>query len=298
MVSVQGKSVLVALAGERFRCLLRKSLFRDFGPFTTPVAVGDRVTVSRSSPSEPVVEAVLPRRSFLSRRDAGTGKEKLLVANVELAVPVVSVAEPEFRPRVLDRILVASERAGCEAIVVFSKVDLLPDRRELEPWLGLYRGLGYTVLSASARSGEGIGELRERCRGKSAVFAGQSGVGKSSLLNALVPSLDLATAEISKRWGKGCHTTSAVTWIDVEGGGAIIDTPGVRSFGIAGLEPSDIAIFFRDFAPFIDACRFRECTHDHEPDCAVRAAVLAGRIDERRYASYRRILDGMEEEDE
>jgi len=298
-VRLLARHVLVDIDGEdRVRCTLRKSLFRSHEGFTLPIAVGDRVAVTVFGPRDAVVEDVLPRTAWLARRQQESGLEQVLVANLDQVLIVVSLAEPAFRPRLIDRILVAAGRGGFRALIVFNKVDLLVDRGPFEEFITLYEGLGYPTWCTSAVTGEGIPRLAEALCGQTTVLTGQSGVGKSTLLNAVQPGLDLRAAAVSEKWGKGRHTTTSTTLIPLQMGGYVADTPGVRSFGIAGLEPSDVGIFFPDFAPYIDDCRFRECTHDHEPQCAVMAALEARRIHPHRYESYLRILSGMDDDEE
>lgn len=295
---VQSRHARVAFDnGQQTRCALRKTLFREEDQFTKPVAVGDRVRATVFGPRDAVVEEVLPRRGYLARLQAETGKEQILVANVDQVLITVALAEPSFRPRIADRILVAAERGGFDGIIALTKTDLIDDRGPFDEMACLWRGLGYHTLFTSTVTGEGMDELREILVGSTTVLAGQSGVGKSSLLNTIEPGLALRAQTVSDKWGKGRHTTTASELISLEVGGFVVDTPGIRSWGIVGLEPSDIAIFFRDLAPFVEACKYNECTHDHEPECAVKDAVGGGQIDERRYESYLRIIMGMEEED-
>jgi len=295
---VHSRHARVALDdGEETRCALRKTLFREEDQFTKPVAVGDRVRVTSFGPRTAVVEEVLPRRGYLARLQVETGKEQIMVANVDQVLITVALAEPAFRPRIADRILVAAERGGFDGIIALTKSDLIDDRGPFDEMAALWSDMGYHTLFTSLVTGEGIGELKKLLVGSTTVLAGQSGVGKSSLLNAVEPALELRSQTVSDKWGKGRHTTSSTALIPLKEGGFVVDTPGIRSWGIAGLEPSDIAIFFRDLAPYIESCKYSECTHDHEPDCAVKDAVAAGKIDDRRYESYLRIIMGMEEED-
>ncbi|HYC79173.1 MAG TPA: ribosome small subunit-dependent GTPase A [Planctomycetota bacterium] len=289
--------------GSSERCDLAPSLFREESEFTRPVAAGDRVRVETERGRSRIVE-VLPRRGWLSRLRGG--KEQVIVANVDQVLVVGSAAWPRFRPRLSDRLIVAAERARFEPVVVINKIDLVEDRAALEERLAVYRGMGYLALATSTTTGEGVDVLRERLRGRITAAAGPSGVGKSSLLNAIDPTLQVKTAPISDRWGKGVHTTVKSTFHPLAGGGWYVDTPGMRSFAVAGLDPADLAVFFRDLAPFVDACRFNSCTHDHEPECAVKTAVVQGKASLDRYRSYLRILrgdkgapvDGDDEEDE
>lgn len=297
MIRLSGRHAVVEVEGARRRCALRGHLFRDLAGFTKPVAVGDRVLVERAERGW-AVSAVQPREAWLSRRVAESDKEQIIIANVEMVVVVDAVAEPPFRPRFTDRVLVAAERGGFEGLILMNKVDLIQDRSPFEDYAALYRSLGYGVCFTSTLTGEGLPEVRERLRDKISVFTGHSGVGKSTLLNAVQPGLGLQAREVSRKGQRGRHTTTAVSLLQLEIGGYVADTPGLRSFAIAGLEPSDIAIFFPDLAPFVDDCRFSGCTHDHEPECAVMAAAERGEIDPRRFESYLRILHGLDEEPE
>jgi ribosome biogenesis GTPase / thiamine phosphate phosphatase len=286
----------VVLAAEGpVRCLFRSELFREPGRFNRPVAAGDRVRISRPERSEPIVESVLPRRTWISRAGGrGTGQEQIIVANPDRLVAVTSADEPGFRPRLLDRILVTAERGGVPAIVVVNKIDLAPDRAPFEEWAALYRGIGYSFVLASARTGENVAELRDQIGSGITVVTGQSGVGKSSLLSAIIPGLDLLAAPVTEKTGKGQHTTTRVTLHPFGAGAFLADSPGVRSFALAEPVGPDLSLRFREMLPFIDACKFRDCLHLDEPECAVREALARGDIDRRRYESYERMVRGDE----
>jgi ribosome biogenesis GTPase / thiamine phosphate phosphatase len=281
----------VALDGDvaPVRCDYDPSLFDPEADTAHPVAAGDRVDVAIGRRGARVV-SVDERRGYLSRRRGG--KEQVIVANVDRVLIVGSAASPRFRPRLVDRMIVAAERARFEPVIVVNKIDLADDRAPFEETRALYAGLGYRAILACATTGEGVDELRDVVKAGVTAATGPSGVGKTTLLNAVEPGLAEATAPISKRWGKGVHTTTRVTLHRLSDGGFYADTPGVRTFDVAGLKPEDVALFFREFAPFIDACRFNSCTHDHEPECAVKEAVAKGAATERRYESYLRILRG------
>ena len=278
--------------GEILRCEYSRGLFDPASSFTRPVAAGDRVEVVADR-GRTLVDRVLPRRGYLSRLRGR--KEQVIVANVDQVVIVAAAAEPRFRPRLIDRLIVAAERARFAPVIVINKIDRVEDRTPLVEKVALYRGLGYAAFVASAVTGEGVDELREVLRGKISAAAGPSGVGKSSLLNAVQPGLVIRTAPISDRWGKGVHTTTGVTLHPLVVGGYYADTPGVRAFAIAGLPAADVAVLFREFQPFIDSCRFNSCTHDHEPECAVQIAVVNGKISFERYESYLKIIRGDDE---
>jgi ribosome biogenesis GTPase len=230
------------------------------------------------------VDELLPRSSELVRPP---------VANVNVAVLVFSVVEPDLNTQLLDKFLVHAENAGIPPLIVLSKTDALADRPDsglirerVEEVRRLYDSIGYETLTTSARLGEGIEPLRERLRGSVAVVAGQSGVGKSSLLNRIVPGLTLETSEISRKLGRGRHTTRHVELVPLPGGGWIADTPGFSQLDFGELGVSDLGRCFREFRALAGGCRFRGCTHVREPGCAVREAKERGEIAESRYAHY------------
>ncbi|GAB4434748.1 MAG: ribosome small subunit-dependent GTPase A [Chloroflexi bacterium OHK40] len=276
-------------------CRLRGKLKRE--RLGTDIAViGDEVEISLVAPGEGAIEAVLPRRSKLARRAAGNRgayKEDVLVANVDQVLLVFACAAPAFTPRMLDRYLVICEHSELEAVIVASKVDLVGDEAA-RALFAPYERIGYPVIYASVRTGQGLPEVRERLAGKLSVVTGKSGVGKSSLLNAVQPGLNLATGAVSSSLNKGRHTTTVAELIPVAGpaGGFVADTPGIREIGIWQLPPEDLDWCFRELRPFLGGCYFAGCTHVHEPDCAVRAAVNAGQVSPERYESYVRLRMG------
>jgi ribosome biogenesis GTPase / thiamine phosphate phosphatase len=295
VVRVDSRLCHVLTEGKRRKCRVRGILFREEKQFTKPVAVGDRVRIEvQDSPPDLVVE-VLPRRSRLSRPNYGRRQEQMIAANLDRAVLVQAVADPGLNLRLLDRMLVAPERGGFGALIVLNKIDLLADRSVLDPVRELYRELDYEILETSALTGEGIDELRASLSEGISVFAGMSGVGKSKLLTAIQPDLELASAAVSDATGKGRHTTTHVSLLELESGGWVVDTPGVREFGVIGLEAWEIAHCFRDLRKFAPACRFRTCTHTHEIGCEVKAAVDDDRLHPFRYDSYLRIVESLDE---
>ena len=271
------------------------------------VVVGDRVEVDRQEDGGWTIERVLPRRTELARRAPRKGghRAKVLVANADQILAVFAVARPTPRLRMLDRFLVLAEANDLEAVVVANKADLRDPapaasagvdpataRATLEQ-LEHYRAIGYTVLNTSAATGMGIEELRSLLLGRVTVLAGPSGVGKSSLLNALEPGLGLRVGRVSEAVGKGRHTTVSSRLIPLEVGGYVADTPGIRELGLWGIEPGELDLLFPEFRPFLDDCRFRgSCSHTHEPGCAVTAAAEAGTVSSARLESYRTLLAG------
>jgi ribosome biogenesis GTPase len=216
------------------------------------------------------------------------------VTNVDQLVIVTSAAEPRLKPNLIDRLLVTAERAGVRPIICINKIDLI-EPAHLMPLVGVYAQLGYDVLLVSAVAGIGIDRVRDQLAGAQSVVSGQSGVGKSSLLNAVEPGLDLRVQQVSDESQKGRHTTTTAELIPLSFGGYVVDTPGIRQFQLWDVIPEEVAGFFRDLRPYVSRCRFPDCTHTHEDHCAVKDAVADGWIDTRRYESYVQIRSGDDE---
>lgn len=281
------------------KCSVRGRLYRTESVAKNPVAVGDRVEVIRTADMEDTgsVESVLPRRNKLSRPVVASAgrKEQIIVANVDYLVVVGSAARPGLKPGLIDRYLIVAARQGLTPVLVANKIDLV-DLETLKEELSVYERLGVQLFCTSALMGTGVDDLRRMIRGKRAVFSGHSGVGKSTLLAALEPGLDIETRTVSRKTGKGVHTTSQVTLYEAEGGGCLIDTPGIRAMGLWKVEPQEVDAFFEEITDRSAGCRFRACSHDKEPDCAVKKAVENGEIDARRFESFRRIYESLKEE--
>ncbi len=275
---------------QTFDCILPSDLARDQ---RAAVAVGDRVVFSAHGAGSHRVRRVLERRTTLSRPDPHNPRlERVIAANIDVAVHVASVVEPPLRPTLIDRYLIAIDRGGAEAVVCVNKIDLLVDddeRRQQLERLAPYRRLTREILPTSATTGEGLDVLRTILAGKTAVFVGHSGVGKSSLLNALAPETDAAIGGTTNR-GKGRHTTTRSSLYRLAGNIRIIDTPGIREFGLWELSPQELRAYFPEFDRHATSCRFNDCSHSHEPDCAVRRAVESGDVDRPRFETYHRIL--------
>jgi ribosome biogenesis GTPase len=258
----------------------------------TSIVVGDEVAWSERE-GVVVVEGVVPRRSCLARSDPGDTRRQLAIAaNVDVAVIVVAAADPPLHVGLIDRVLLGLEGAGVAPLVCVTKLDLLDTeaRAALEHELAPYAELEVPVLRCSAESGEGVDELRASLQGRTCVFVGHSGVGKSTLLNLLDPAGDRPTGDVRERDGRGRHTTTGSSLRELEGGTRVIDTPGVRAFGLERLTLAQVQDGFADLAAFASGCRFADCSHLSEPDCAVRDAAEDGRVSESRYRSYARIV--------
>lgn len=242
-----------------------------------------------------VVEAVEPRTSVLTRPDYYDGL-KPVAANVDQMVIVSSVL-PELSLNIIDRYLVASETLNIAPLLVLNKIDLLEEQQlaEYKTWLAEYEKIGYKVLFVSKQTGEGIKELETELTDRINIFVGQSGVGKSSLVNALMPQFNVEEGEISENSGLGQHTTTASRLYHIPTGGDLIDSPGVREFGLWHLEADEITKAFVEFRPFLGGCKFRDCKHNDDPGCALRQAVEKGEINQTRFDNYHRILESMVE---
>jgi ribosome biogenesis GTPase len=253
---------------------------------TDPVAVGDRVEIAiDETGAAGVIELVEPRRAALTRRSGNERERQTLVANLELAVITFAAAEPRPDLWKMDRFLVLAEDAELDTLIVLNKADLAP-AHEIDEIATSYGRIGYDVLATSVRSGQGIAALRTRLKGRVSAFCGPSGVGKSSLLNAVEPGLSLKTGNVGNVTYKGRHTTVSTELLPLSFGGWVADTPGLRQIEFWDLDPEDVAFCFPEMAPLIGQCRFPNCRHRQEPGCAIRAAVERGEIEPRRYESY------------
>lgn len=245
---------------------------------------------------------ILERKNYISRKaprikgaaQRGERLEQIIASNFENLIAVTSTRQPNFNNRFLDRLIVTGESANANVIIVINKVDL--EFTPLQHWMEIYRSMNYEVIITSVKSGLGIDALHEMIKGRTNLFWGASGVGKSSLLNKLFPRLDLKIREISNATSKGKHTTVTVLMKKLERGTFIIDTPGIREIDPYGIKKEDLAHYFKDFPPFINACRFNTCTHHHEPGCNVQNAVRRGAICEERYESYLNLLSTIEDD--
>jgi ribosome biogenesis GTPase / thiamine phosphate phosphatase len=272
--------------GVIFHCATRRILKTLATDQRHVVTAGDRVLfrqVENTENKEGFIERVEPRRGTLCREVRQ--RQQILVANVDLLAIVSSAAEPRIKPNLIDRMLVAAEKGDIRPMICINKIDLI-DSADLQPLVGVYSQMGYEVLLLSAKTGFGVDRLRRLLKGRSSVLAGQSGVGKSSLLNCVDPDLHLRVQPVSEDTEKGKHTTSTARLLPLKDGGYVVDTPGIRQFQLWDIVPEEIDSCFRDLRPYMSLCRFPNCTHTHETDCAVKNAVADDRLDERRYESY------------
>lgn len=310
VIGLFARGALVESEGQRLLCGIAKT-FRA-SPDTSPLAVGDEVSVAITPPrhasgqqkdmtrADGMILFRAPRRTALSRPQPISGKrqdryttevfEKVLAANMDAILIVASTRQPPLRHGLIDRLLIIAERGGLQPVLAINKIDLGDaDEQVLED----FAHLNVKIFMVSAATKEGISSLKDALAAKRTVLAGQSGVGKSSLVNAIVPGAEAATGSVRTKDQRGRHTTSATKIYHLDGG-MIVDTPGVREAGI-NLQASELPWFFPEFEPFAAQCKFRDCTHTHEPACAVRLAVEEGLLYPRRYESYLRILQTLEE---
>lgn len=295
VIEIDGPEAQVSGPQGVVRCTLPGRWRVGKGGTSHPVAVGDEVCFRTLPEGAGVLEEVLPRKTKLSRPAVGgRSLEQVVVANVDQVLIVVAAARPKGKQGFVDRVLVAAVRGGIRPAVCVNKIDLLP-REKVEEKFGPYRDIGLHLILTSVPRKEGIDELREVLKDRKTVFAGPSGVGKSSLLNEIQPGVRLRTGEISDRTSKGRHITSRVTLFPLDGGGYVVDTPGMRAFGLWGADPNDVQGAFPEILEASDRCRFRDCLHRVEPRCAIRADLEAGKILKSRYDSYLRMLASLEE---
>ena len=295
VVSVNRGLCVVEINGVRLQCRIRSKLTAAETSFTNAVVVGDEVTVSHDGAGGGIVEEVMPRTSLLTRPEVSRGNlQQVIAANVAQVLIVSSWREPQFWPELVDRCIIASQRNGLTPVVCMNKIDLAVDATEVRNALQPYETLGHFVITTSAVTGEGIGTLREVLRDKKTALTGMSGTGKSSLISATQPGLNLRISHVSKS-GDGRHTTTQATMFALGFGGFVVDTPGIREFGLSGLRRHELAAFFPEIASLAFKCRFNDCSHVEEPGCAVLESLENGSVCLSRYHSYRAIRGALAE---
>jgi len=281
-------------SGDKIDCRL-KGKFRTQGiRSTNPVAVGDYVNVEQSDKHEAVIAEILPRNNYMIRKATRLSKSShIIAANIDMAFLIVTLSSPRTSLGFIDRFLVTAGAYHIPVTLIFNKIDLLSpdDKKELLRLENLYRNIGYPCYETSATQQQGIEPLQEILKGKVTLFAGHSGVGKSALINAIEPPLALKTGVISDYHQKGMHTTTFAEMLALSFGGYIIDTPGIKEFGMIDLEKEEVSHYFPEMLPLLPHCNFHNCTHIHEPECAVKEAVAKNKISNSRYKNYCSILN-------
>lgn len=265
---------------------------------TNPVAVGDHVEIVTNQEGTAFITAIDDRRNYIIRKSQNLSKQShILAANVDQAFLIVTVSHPQTSTTFIDRFLASAEAYSVPVVLVFNKCDILSDdeRHYQKMMMKLYRTIGYDCFEITAKSGEGVDELRKILPGKITLLSGNSGVGKSTLINQILPGANLRTAEISDAHDTGMHTTTFSEMLEIPGGGYIIDTPGIKGFGTFDMEPTELTSYFREIFNFSKDCRFNNCTHTHEPGCAVLKAVEEHYISASRYQSYLSMLEDKDE---
>lgn len=296
VIRVFGRYYTVKYNNAEYMSVLRGRIKKDsqFKLFSNPVAAGDLVNFSIDRDGLGVIESIIDRKNYFSRKDKLKGKEDIIAANLDQVISVQSFINPHFNLRFVDRILVRGVSAGVKVVLCVNKLDLAQEG-ETDYIRSYYRDSGLEIHFMSALSGEGIDVFKETISGKRSLLIGYSGVGKSSLLNRVFPGLNIKTTEVSESTGKGKHTTTNVQMEQIDDNTELIDTPGVREFGIMHVEPHMLGTYFQDFKKPSLKCRFSPCSHDHEPDCEVRRLVELEKIHPDRYISYLNILYSLKE---
>ena len=296
VLNVTLDGIKVSSEHKTFFCSLKGALKKEKSKHKNLIAVGDFV---HFDPSSSTITHIEKRTSFLSRTDnLSRRKQQLMAVNIDQVFIVMSLVFPKFKPLLIDRYIIAANKGNMDPIIIINKIDLLDDppphilpseveeeKRLFEEFLTAYSPLGIPILQLSASNHKNLDRLKEAMQGKTSVFAGQSGVGKSSLINVAL-GIDLAVGDVIEKTRKGSHTTSTAQLLSIEGEGFCIDTPGIKSFGMWDLPLQEIPHYFDDFFPFSEQCKFPNCTHLHEPDCGVKQALETGEIHRLRYASY------------
>jgi ribosome biogenesis GTPase len=276
-------------AGRRYECTVRRVVRTVAREARSAVVAGDHVLFLPTDDAHGVIERVEPRQGVLAR--GHQYKQHILVANISQVAIIASASDPPLKPALIDRFLVSAAKGGTAALIVLNKCDLV-DLADLQPLIGMYARMGYPVIPTSVMTGLGMPRLRRQLKGQQTVFTGQSGVGKSSLLNSLQPGLGLRVGDVSHVTQKGRHTTRYTELLELQSGGWVVDTPGIRQLELWDVQPVEVEGFFVEFRPFVPRCKFPDCLHVHEEGCAVRLALKHDLISPTRYESYLRMIVG------
>lgn len=282
---------------QKISARLKGILRLDESDTTNPVAVGDKVIIEKAE-QDFVIAQVLPRHNYIIRQSPKHEKARqIIAANIDQAVLVATVAAPRTSSGFIDRFLLTAEAYHIPTIIVFNKCDKLSKKEEklLENMLGMYEKIGYQLLQTSATEKKNLDQFKKLLQNKTTLLAGHSGVGKSSLVNSIQHNLKLKTQAVSSFSGKGMHTTTFAEMYSLDFGGRVIDTPGIREFGISGFKPEEVSHYFIEMLPFLTHCKFHNCLHENEPECAVKQAVIDGIIDEQRFGSYLVLLADVQQ---
>ena len=296
VVRATGSWYEVLCGEQRLQCRIRGKLRLKGVRSTSPVVVGDVVACEKDVDDSYVISSIEQRRNYIIRRASNLSKEShIIAANIDQALLVVTLFSPETANEFVDRFLVTCEAYKIPVTIILAKIDLARKRPELiEEFRSIYESAGYPIVEISATEGEGVERVKELLRGKTTLLSGNSGVGKSTLVQAVEPGLDIRTGEISQSHNKGKHTTTFSTMYPLSEGGFIIDTPGIKGFGLIDIEEAELAHYFPEMMRFLPECRFYNCSHTHEPHCAVVEAVERGDISYSRYESYLKMKDDDE----
>jgi len=287
------KRYTVDSCGDSYVCSVRGRLYKEVKDTKNVTVVGDKVTFSVTGENEGIITEIRERKSKLSRSSIENPHyEQVVVANVDQLLAISSTKKPYFNTDYIDRFIAAGEKGGLDIVVCINKIDLKKNG-EIERYAEVYRKIGYTVVLTSAVSGLGLDALKEAMKDKISVLSGQSGVGKSTIINTIQPGMNLRVKEVNPKTGEGTHTTTSVSLFRLDFGAYVVDTPGIREFNLWDIKKSDLNYYFREFDEFAPGCKYRDCVHITEPHCEVSGAVKAGKISEERYNSYVNIYNTL-----
>ena len=283
---------VITESGNKLKCEVRRKV-KSEADATTPVAVGDDVLISPTHQGSAIIEEVLERRTAFFRPAVGQETIKqVIAANLDKLAIVSSITSPKLKTGLIDRFLISAQLGNLQPLIIINKIDL-PKPAEFETVFSAYKSLGIEVFPTSCETGEGIQDLKQAMRGYKTILVGHSGVGKSSIINQLVPGLDLKTATISKSTNRGKHTTAHIELFELPSGGSLADSPGLKVMGIWDVEKAELQYYYAEFEKYNGTCRFKDCAHIHEPNCAVKQALETGEIENFRYENYLAILESL-----